>query len=562
MIVGIDLGTTNSLIACMRDGEPTIIRNSLGEVLTPSAVAVDSDGTLLIGASARERAFSARGNAATSFKRLMGSSVEVSLGERKFRPEELSALILKSLKADAESFTGEEVSDAIISVPAYFNDQQRKATRRAGQLAGLNVLRLVNEPTAAALAHGIRNAKLEAKFLVFDLGGGTFDVSIIERFEGVLEVRATGGDAFLGGDDFSKVMADLIAKKAMPAGRQREEQTIAAALRVAADSAKRQLSSNDVCHLELLGAPVTIDLSEFEQACAPLLARLRAPIEQALRDSRLRAGDLDELVLVGGATRMPMIRRLVTQLFGRLPARLPDPDTTVGLGAAICAGLAARDETFHEMVFADVCPHTLGVGVAKHDSAGNLIPDLFLPIIERNTVVPASRIHRLATVSDNQIKISVKIYQGESRQCVNNVLLGRIDLSVPPKKRGEVDIDVRLTYDVSGILEVDAEVPLTKERHNLVIKELAGDVSDEELARRREFLTTLKVHPRDQEENLVVLERANRIYEQALGEDRSIVGNWIDQFSAILERQEPNSINMARAELIQRIKAFDSLTVF
>ncbi len=562
MIVGIDLGTTNSLIACMQGGEPTIIRNSLGDALTPSAVAIDSNGTMLVGASARERAFSARGNAATSFKRSMGSSVEIPLGERKFRPEELSALVLKSLKADAESFLGEEVSDAIISVPAYFNDQQRKATRLAGQLAGLNVLRLVNEPTAAALAHGIRDAASEAKFLVFDLGGGTFDVSIIERFEGVLEVRATGGDAFLGGDDFSKVMATLIARKSLLSERDLEAPGTAALLRVAADSAKRQLSAADVAHVDLAGAAVAIDLSEFEQACAPLLARLRVPIEQALRDSRLRASDLDELVLVGGATRMPMIRRLVTQLFGRLPARLPDPDTTVVLGAAICAGLASRDETFHELVFADVCPHTLGVGIAKHDAAGNLIPDLFLPIIERNTVVPASRVHRLATLSDNQTKISLKIYQGESRQCVNNVLLGKIDLTVPPKKRGEVDLDVRLTYDVSGILEVDAEVPLTKQRHNLVIKELAGDVGEEELLRRREYLATLKIHPRDQEENLVVLERANRIYEQALGEDRTIVGNWIDQFNAILERQEPNAINTARAQLIQCIKAFDSLMVF
>jgi molecular chaperone HscC len=562
MIVGIDLGTTNSLIACMHEGQPTLIRNSLGDALTPSAVAIDSNGTILVGASARERAFSARGNAATSFKRSMGSSLEISLGDRTFRPEELSALVLKSLKADAESFLGEEISDAIISVPAYFNDQQRKATRLAGQLAGLNVLRLVNEPTAAALAHGIRDAASEAKFLVFDLGGGTFDVSIIERFEGVLEVRATGGDAFLGGDDFSKVMANLIAKKGLLSERDLEAPNTAALLRVAADSAKRQLSSADVAHVELAGSTVAIDLIEFEQACAPLLARLRVPIEQALRDSRLRASDLDELVLVGGATRMPMVRRLVTQLFGRLPARLPDPDRTVVLGAAICAGLASRDETFHELVFADVCPHTLGVGIAKHDAAGNLIPDLFLPIIERNTVVPASRVHRLATLSDNQTKISLKIYQGESRQCVNNVLLGKIDLTVPPKKRGEVDLDVRLTYDVSGILEVDAEVPLTKQRYNLVIKELAGDVGEEELLRRREYLATLKIHPRDQEENLVVLERANRIYEQALGEDRTIVGNWIDQFNSILERQEPNAINLARAQLIQCIKAFDSLMVF
>jgi len=560
VIFGIDLGTTNSLISHLVDGRPTAIPNAHGEVLTPSVVSLADDGSLLVGAAARERLVSRPALATGSFKRLMGTARSVALGGRDYRPEDLSALVLRSLKADAEHALGAPVSEVVISVPAYFNDSQRKATRLAGELAGLEVRRLINEPTAAALFHGIHERDADSTFLIFDLGGGTFDVSILERFSGVMEVRATGGDSFLGGDDFTEAMLQLIARKAGLDDKARAPGASASAvLRFAAETAKRTLSQGPQCEVDLaaLGkGRIAIAQDEYERACEPLLERLRAPVERALRDARLRAAELDEIALVGGASRMPMVRRLVSQLFGRLPARHLDPDQTVGLGAAVCAGLVARDAAFEEMVLTDVCPHTLGTKVAETDARGGHVGDIFLPIIERNTVVPASRVASVVTAADHQTRLAVEIYQGESRHCSQNIHLGGIVLEIPPLKAGEVQADIRYTYDVNGILDVDIAVEKHGIAQNLVIKKLAGDVSDEEIARRRIELAALKVHPRDQAPNRLVLERAGRLYEQLLGDERVQLGRWLAQFELTLARQETHEIASARAAFSQ---ALDSL---
>ena len=551
MIFGIDLGTTNSLIAWLKDGVPTAIPNVHGNVLTPSAVSVDADGSLLVGATARERLVTHPKRSAASFKRLMGSGQKLTLAGASYRPEDLSALVLRALKADAEHATGETVEEVIISVPAYFNDQQRKATRLAGELAGLKVLRLVNEPTAAALFHGIHERDADATFLIIDLGGGTFDVSILERFSGVMEVRATGGDSFLGGDDFTEAMVQLLARKAALDDKALAEPARRGALRFAAESAKRALASGVSCEVDLQGLGLgtfTLAQAEFDKACEPLLERLRAPIERALRDARLRVADLDEIALVGGASRMPMVRRLVSQLFGRLPARHLDPDQTIALGVAVCAGLASRDQAFEEMVLTDVCPHTLGIRISESDARGDRNDDVFLPIIERNTVVPASRVKTVQTMADHQTTLAVHIFQGESRHCSQNIELGDIALKVPPMKAGEVKVDVRYTYDVNGILDVDVAVAGHGIERNLVIRKLAGDVSDEDIARRRVELAALKVHPRDQDPNRLVLERANRLYEQLLGDEREQVGRWLGQFESTLSRQDGREIAEARKQ--------------
>lgn len=558
MIFGIDLGTTNSLVTYLHEGTPRPIPNALGQFLTPSVVSLDQDGTVMVGQAARERLLTHPGRTAASFKRLMGTRQEVKLGERSFKPEELSALVLRALKADAQAALGTSVDDVVISVPAYFNDQQRKATRLAGELAGLNVRRLVNEPTAAALFHGIHDRDNDAKFLVFDLGGGTFDVSILDRFSGVMEVRATGGDSFLGGDDFTEAMVQLLCRKADISDRKREAQQ--AGLRFAAETAKRHLtgeaSTQVLLPTALQAAEVTVTQEEFEKACQPLLERLRAPVERALRDARMRAAELDEIVLVGGAMRMPMVRRLAAQLFGRLPARHLDPDQTVALGASVCAGLVARDAAFEELVLTDVCPHSLGTRVAEDDGRGGLVGDIFLPIIERNTVVPASRVRSVCTLRDNQALLRVDVYQGESRLCSQNVHLGGIEVEIPAHKAGEVSANIRYTYDVNGILDVDVDVDKAGISRNLVIKKLAGDVSDEDIARRRQELAALKVHPRDQEENRALTERANRLYQQLLGDDREQVGKWLTQFLGALERQDPRTIIAARQAFA---KALDSM---
>jgi molecular chaperone HscC len=555
VILGIDLGTTNSLIACIEDGRARALPNALGQFLTPSVVSVDDEGVVLVGQAARERAVTHPARTAASFKRLMGTRETVTLGDRSFRAEDLSALVLRALKADAEAALGTSVEEVVISVPAYFNDQQRKATRLAGELAGLNVRRLVNEPTAAALFHGIHDRENDARFLVFDLGGGTFDVSILDRFAGIMEVRATGGDSFLGGDDFTAALQHLIERKAGLSAK--DQKAHAAGLRFAAEAAKRRLTSEQAVDIPLpaaLGLPdVRITQEEFERECQPLLDRLRMPVERALRDARMRAADLAEIVLVGGATRMPAVRRRAAQLFGRIPARHPDPDQTVALGAAVCAGLVARDAAFEEVVMTDVCPHSLGTRVSEEDGRGGLVGDVFLPIIERNTVVPASRERTVCTLQDNQTALRIDVYQGESRLCSQNVHLGGVELTIPPRKAGEITATIRYTYDVNGILDVDIDVAKAGVSRNLVIKQLAGDVSDDEIARRRQELAALKVHPREQEENRVLIERANRLYQQLLGDDREQVGRWLSQFLGTMERQDPRAILAARTAFAQAL---------
>lgn len=322
MIVGIDLGTTHSLVAAWIDGAPRLIPNALGGMLTPSCVGVDEDGSILVGHAARERLQTHPDRTTALFKRYMGSTRTVRLGDRDFRPEELSALVLRSLKADAEAFLGAPVKEAIITVPAYFSDAQRKATRVAGELAGLTVERLLNEPTAAALAYGLHEAERETQFLVFDLGGGTFDVSILEMFEGVMEVRASAGDNMLGGEDFTSLIADLAFANGIP-DEARNDALFMQRLLARAETAKRDIGANGSASFETSygkhTATVSLDQAALEKLAQPLLNRLWRPIERALRDARIRAADLDNVVLAGGATRMPIIRALATRMFGRFP---------------------------------------------------------------------------------------------------------------------------------------------------------------------------------------------------------------------------------------------------
>ena len=552
MILGIDLGTTNSLISYLNNNIAAAIPNAHGQFLTPSVVSIDEDDTVIVGAVARERLFTHPKTTVGSFKRLMGTQQTVSLGKKTFTPEELSALVLRTLKADAETHLGESVQEVIISVPAYFNDAQRKSTRLAGELAGLKVIRLINEPTAAALFHGIQDHEGEAKFLIFDLGGGTFDVSILEKFEGIMEVRATGGDSFLGGDDFTQILVDLFMKKRVT-GINAKPLSVnhQAALRFACDNAKRRLSEAQATDIELNVngeiLKINITLDEFETACKPLMERLRTPIERALRDARLKTADLDEVVLVGGSTRLPLVRKLVAQLFGRLPARYIDPDQTIALGAAVCAGLSEQNVAFEEVVLTDVCPHSLGTEVSDYNERNEYLGTSFMPIIERNTVVPASRVKTVVTAQDGQKVLKITVYQGESRDCKNNTLLETLEINVPAKPKGEVSANIRYTYDINGILEVDIDIDKTGLSKNLIIKKLAGNISEEDIAKRRAMLAGLKIHPRDTEENRLAMARADRLYEQYLGEEREQVSRLIGQFKAALESQDNNTIAKARA---------------
>ncbi|REE23025.1 molecular chaperone HscC [Paraburkholderia sp. BL27I4N3] len=561
-IIGIDLGTTHSLVAIWRDDRAVLIPNALGETLTPSCVSIDDDGSILVGRPAHDRLHTHPERTAANFKRYMGTSRAVPLGTQTLRPEELSSLVLKSLKADAEAFLGAPISDAVIAVPAYFSDAQRKATRIAGELAGLNVLRLVNEPTAASLAYGVHQRDSERKFLIFDLGGGTFDVSVLDFFEGVMEVRASTGDNFLGGEDFTDALVEFFCQhnglklqSLAPIAAQRLHQQ--------AERAKRQLTQNGVGSVTLelsIGDrehALELDAAAAERTCEHLLQRLRKPVERALRDSKIAVAALDEIILVGGASRMPMVRKLVSKMFGRLPAGHLNPDEVVALGAAVQAGLVGRDAGLDEMVLTDVAPYSLGIDTAMQVGPAQFVPGHFLPIIERNTIVPVSRMQRIFTVRDRQQMLSIKVFQGEARLTADNVALGKFTLEVPLKAAGEAGADVRFTYDINGVLEVEATAFPDGVKRAMVIEENPGVMTPEEIRQRLAALSALKIHPRDQLENRTLLTRADRVYEETLGDHRQYLAAHIARFQALIERQNTDEIAQARGELSALLDRFD-----
>jgi molecular chaperone HscC len=558
MIIGIDLGTTNSLAAVWRDGKAHLIPNALGSFLTPSCVGMDDDGTVLTGEAARARLQTHPHMTAALFKRYMGSERETQLGARKFRPEELSSMVLRSLKEDAEAWLGETVTDAIITVPAYFSDAQRKATRVAGQLAGLRVERLLNEPTAAALAYGIQDSKRETKFLVFDLGGGTFDVSILELFDGVMEVRATAGDNFLGGEDFVSVLVEAFLSRSGLSndlngtqlnGTQRQR------LREEAERAKRALSDSMTARMVYIsaGKEYSLDLTEdlFVLLCDHLVQRLRAPVERALRDATIKASELDSVVLAGGATRMPLVRKLVSRMFGRFPSISLDPDQAIALGAAVQAGLMARDAALSEVVMTDVAPYSLGISIAREIGPNQYEGGHYLPIIERNSTVPVSRVESITTINDYQNELVVHVYQGESRRVSDNVFLGKLAFPIESKRSGEVSADVRFTYDISGVLEAEITLQPSLEKHTLVITENAGVMTQAEVAKRLAELNELKIHPRDKIENRTLLAQADRLYEQLLGQERAYLAQHIAAFTGVLNTQQPAAMRRAHEVLTQ-----------
>jgi len=542
MIVGIDLGTTNSLVAVWENGAARLIPNSLGDVLTPSCVSVDEDGSILVGRAARERLQTHPQQSVAAFKRHMGSDRTTRLGQRAFRPEELSALILRALKEDAEAALGVPVTEAVITVPAYFSDAQRKATRAAGQLAGLKVERLLNEPTAAALAYGIHLRDSETRFLVFDLGGGTFDVSVLDLFENVMEVRASSGDNNLGGEDFVASLVERFFEEAKVPARCRADARFMQRLHAQVEAAKRALSDAPAAEIRVHDGEqayhMQLDEAALEKYCAPLLARLRDPVERALRDAGMPVADLDNIVLAGGATRMPVVRRMVTRMFGRFPACELNPDEVVALGAAVQAGLKSRDAALDEVVMTDVAPYSLGIGVARHLDRSTVSSGHFDPIIERNTVIPVSRVKRYVPSSSRQRQIDIEVYQGEARMVTDNIKLGALTVSLPPGTSDENSVDIRFTYDVNGLLQVEATLVRTGAVTALLIEGNPGLLSEDEIAARFAALSELKIHPRDRIENRTLMARGERLYQQLRGRTREQMGDEIVRFELALETQD------------------------
>lgn len=465
--VGIDLGTTNSVIAVVEGGEVTVIPNSEGSRLTPSVVAFTKTGERLVGAPAKRQAIINPDRTVISVKRKMGTSEVIPIGDRTYKPEEISAMILQKLKADAEAYLGEPVTEAVITVPAYFNDAQRTATKNAGEIAGLKVLRIINEPTAAALAYGL-DKKKEERVLVFDLGGGTFDVSLLEigtTEDGgsVLEVLATSGDTHLGGDDWDQRIVDYVAEefKRETGIDVRKDRQALQRLREAAEKAKIELSTVTQTNINLPfisstpDGPVHLDITltraKFEDITRDLVERCKGPFERALADAKLKPSDIDEIVLVGGSTRMPMIQELVRQLSGgKEPNKTVNPDEVVAVGAAIQASVLASEggSKGTNILLLDVTPLSLGI-----ETLGGVMTKL----IERNTTIPTRKSQIFTTAEDGQTSVHVKVYQGEREIAAANKFLGDFQLTgIPPAPRGVPQIEVTFDIDANGILSVSA----------------------------------------------------------------------------------------------------------
>jgi molecular chaperone HscC len=568
IIIGIDLGTTNSAAAYLAPEGPRIIPNALGEPLTPSVVGMDADGKLLVGQAAREFQVLQPERCVSVFKRHMGSDWSAELAGRKFTPEELSSLVLRSLKDDAEAFFKHAIVQAVISVPAYFNEHQRKATINAGRIAGFQVERILNEPTAAALAYGFHEANQEKTLLVFDLGGGTLDVSLVELFEGSIEVRASSGESFLGGEDFTRTLAARVLERRGYSFERIEMEAprLVARMIQQCELAKCRLSRQETAEVrvpdrqgEFADDPPreTIPRDQLERWCRHLLARVELPVRRVLGDAGLQPSDVDEIILVGGATRMPLVVDLVTRLLGKEPHSRLNPDEVVALGAAVQAGLIARAQSVEELVVTDVAPFTLGIAASKHFGL-ELRDGYFLPIIHRNTTIPVSRVERVVTTAPNQTEMRLQIYQGEARRIEDNLFLAEFTLrGIPRGPAGHQGVDVRFTYDLNGVLEVEATVVSTKEKASHVVTRHARGLSKEQIVRAVHELQRLKTHPREEAANRFLLRRAERVYRELPMDQREFLSQLLDGFEGAMELQDAEAIERHREALKEFLDRVD-----
>lgn len=484
-VIGIDLGTTNSCVAVMEGGEAVVIPNSEGNRTTPSVVGVNNSGERLVGQVAKRQAITNPDNTVASIKRHMGTDYKATLSGKQYSPQEISAMILQKLKADAEAYIGETVTQAVITVPAYFSDSQRQATKDAGKIAGLDVLRIINEPTAAALAYGVDKDDSDQKILVFDLGGGTFDVSLMEIGDGIFEVLATSGNNHLGGDDFDKKIIDWAIQefKAQTGIDLSGDKTAMQRLKEAAEKAKMELSTVTTSNINLPfitmdgnGQPQHLDLTlsraKFDDLTADLVEKTIVPSRQALQDAGLSAGDIDKVILVGGSTRIPAVQDAVKKLTGKEPFKGINPDECVAIGAAIQGGVLVGE--VKDVVLLDVTPLSLGI-----ETLGGVMTK----IVERNTTIPVSRSQVFTTAADNQTSTDIHVLQGEREMAKDNKTLGRFSLmDIPPAPRGIPQIEVTFDIDANGIVNVSAKDKGTGKSQRITIQSNSG-LSDEEIDR-------------------------------------------------------------------------------
>lgn len=552
-VIGIDLGTTNSLGCVYRNGKAELIPNAYGSYLTPSVVSMTEDGKLIVGQPAKDRLITHPERTVSSFKKDMGTGRSWKPGEKSFLPEELSSLVIRSIVEDAQNYLGEEIEEAVISVPAYFHDEQRVAVKRAGALAGIHVERIVNEPSAAALASYF-TANEEQNMLVFDFGGGTLDVSLVDCFDTMVEIVSVAGNNRLGGDDFDRLIAEHFLREHGVARQQLRAQEYAVLLKQAERCKKLLSEQEEVVMHAMVGEQVyesTYTMDRLFEESKALLKEIRQVIGRALKDGKMTIHDVDLVVMAGGSSKMPLIQKYIRHLFHKAPMVQGNCDELIALGLGLVCGVKERKEEIKDYILTDICPFSLGVATINEAD-----PDraYMANIINRNTVLPCSRVRRFYTASDQQDYVVVEIHQGENTYAQDNLLLGKIEISVPPKPKGKEAVDVRFTYDINGILVVDTRVVSTGVVKTHIISQ---KIPEAELEERVRELEKLKVHPRDLSENQQMMERLEALYQEVYPEQKEQVQQMIRTFEEFLDGQNPRQIQGYRRYLEKAVSMLE-----
>ncbi|AQQ54163.1 Hsp70 family protein [Planococcus lenghuensis] len=567
-IIGIDLGTTNSAIAYLKGEKPEIIPNIEGGRTTPSVFQMSPNNEMVIGQNAKSSMPGFPDRTITEVKRLMGSDETVMVAGQEYRPETVSAHILKYLKESAEEYLGEAITEAVITVPAYFSDSQRKATQKAGEIAGLKVERIINEPTAAAIAYGLENMDKNQHILVYDLGGGTFDVSVVEIFEGVVEVKASAGDNSLGGVDFDNTLADWIIQNfkqqegidLLDFGSAVEINQRRAKIKLEAENIKKNLSSQTNVNINIPfiavydNAPISVNLNitrdEFEDLIRKMAMKTLTEVDKALEDSNLNIDEINEVLLVGGSTRIPLIQKLVEEKFGKKAKKDINPDEAVALGAAVQAGIkSGQIDTTKGIMVIDVCPYTLGTEVVKN-IGGQIVPGFFDPIIPRNSTIPVSEKKIYYTADDNQTSVDINVFQGDSQYADQNIFLSNVMLEgIPSAPMGQEPIEVKFSYDINGTLQVEATIVSTGKRASSVVKTKAGTMSEQEVKLAKSQVEKDYQQSELYKEVKSVITRGERMLKSAEGLEKEKLASLLQNIKFALEKNDRELVRKYEEEL-------------